>query len=76
LLRIQFARVINLQIDFGTERFNNVIARHGPELKGQNATSKRKKAMDAQIFNCQPQVLACVGKRTQPQTSVCAENAA
>jgi hypothetical protein len=31
LLRIQFARVVNLQIDFGTERFNDVIAREGRE---------------------------------------------
>ena len=42
LLRIQFARVINLQIDFGTERFKHVIARHGAELKGQTPARERK----------------------------------
>jgi hypothetical protein len=42
LLRIQFARVINLQIDFGTERFNDVIVRHGAQLKGQMGAGERK----------------------------------
>ena len=42
LLRIQFARVVNLQMDFGPERFNDVIARHGAQLKGQTPAGERK----------------------------------
>ena len=52
LLRIQFARVINLQIDFGTERFKNVIARHGAELKGQTRREQKKKRGEFLIY-CQ-----------------------
>ena len=42
LLRIEFARVVNLQMDCGMKRFENVIARHGAELKGQMPAGERK----------------------------------
>ena len=51
LLRIQFARVINLQIDFGTERFKHVIARHGAELKGQMGEDERKISLEFKPAN-------------------------
>ena len=42
LLRIQFVRVINLEIDLRPERFQNIIARHSAELKWQMAAGERK----------------------------------
>ena len=62
LLRIQFARVINLQIDFGTERFKHVIARHGAELKGQTPARERK------ISTFRPGDARCPASR-EPATS-------
>ena len=53
LLRIEFARVINLQMDCGTERFEDVIARHGAELKGQTGEGKRKNIRwSARFLDC------------------------
>ena len=49
LLRIQFARVINLQMDFGTERFENIIARHGAQLKGQTGEDERKISLEFKL---------------------------
>jgi hypothetical protein len=43
LLGVQLARVVNLEMDCGMERFQNVITRHGAELKSQMAVDKRKK---------------------------------
>ena len=42
LLWIEFARVVNLQMDGGMKWFENVIARHGRKLKRQNAADERK----------------------------------
>ena len=43
LLWIEFARVVNLQMNCGMKRFENVIARHGASFKRQTAGGKRKK---------------------------------
>src|ERR1035437_2841559 len=42
LLRIEFARVINLEIDLRLIRFQDIFARHGGELNGQTGRGKRK----------------------------------
>ncbi len=42
LLRIQFARVINLQMDLRLKRFQDVLVRHGAELKWQTRAGERK----------------------------------
>ena len=57
LLRVEFARVINLQMDGGLKRLQDVIARHGPELKRQMAAGERK------ISNFPPGLLFPPGKK-------------
>jgi hypothetical protein len=42
LLRVEFARVINLQMDCSLTWFQNVIARHRAQLKWQTTIGKRK----------------------------------
>ena len=42
LLRVQLARVINLQMDGRMKRFQNILARHGPQLKSETCERERK----------------------------------
>jgi hypothetical protein len=42
LLRIKFARVVNLEMDCGMERFQNIFARHGAPLKRETRGGERK----------------------------------